>query len=296
MLNDRLIREDLLRWLQEDIGYSDITTDSIIGQLKKNADDQTAVRQQYSAGAVILAKQNGIIAGLPVAAKVFSLLDRSAQIEFLVNEGAAVVRGQIVMRINADISALLQGERLALNILQRASGIATKTNKITELVKDYPVRIADTRKTTPGFRWLEKYAVEIGGGINHRFGLYDGVLIKDNHIKIAGGIDRAIAAAKAGAPHTVKIEVETESLEQVRQALQAGADIIMLDNMKPEIMKQAVDIIAGRAVAEASGGITEDNIADVAACGVDVISLGALTHSAGVLDISLDIGEAKPLK
>jgi nicotinate-nucleotide pyrophosphorylase (carboxylating) len=204
-----------------------------------------------------------------------------------------VERGQVLAEISGSARAILTGERLALNFLQRLSGIATGTARLVKLVAGEKARIVDTRKTGPGLRMIEKYAVRAGGSSNHRFGLYDAVLIKDNHIKMAGGISEAVAAARLGSPHTARVEVEVEDLDGVREALAAGADIIMLDNMRPETMREAVELIAGRALVEASGGINEDTVRAVAAAGVDLISVGALTHSVKSLDISLDIKEIK---
>jgi nicotinate-nucleotide pyrophosphorylase (carboxylating) len=204
-----------------------------------------------------------------------------------------VEKGQQIAEVEGSVRSILSGERLALNLLQRLSGIATRTNQYVQAIAGTKARVVDTRKTTPGLRLLEKYAVRVGGGHNHRYALYDAVMIKDNHIKGAGGIKQAVDAARATIPHTMKIEVETESLEQVREALEAGADIIMLDNMELERMKEAVALIAGRAVVEASGGVTLETIRSIAETGVDVISVGALTHSVKALDISLDLNQRK---
>jgi len=267
-------------WLDEDIGSGDITTNSIV-----SADARTK--------AVIHAKEAGRLAGCEVAARVFHLLDNRLDIQILKKEGAFLKPGDIIAEIEGNARAILTGERLALNILQHLSGIATRTATFVELVDAYQTRIVDTRKTIPGLRLLEKYAVRIGGGHNHRLGLFDAVLIKDNHIKVAGGICQAIEIARRGISHTSKIEVEVESLAEVQQALSAGADIIMLDNMDPEQMKSAALLIGKKALTEASGGINEHNIKAAAAAGVDVISIGALTHSIKALDISLDIGAIK---
>ena len=267
-------------WLDEDIGSGDITTNSIV-----SADARTK--------AVIHAKEAGRLAGCEVAARVFHLLDNRLDIQILKKEGAFLKPGDIIAEIEGNARAILTGERLALNILQHLSGIATRTATFVELVDAYQTRIVDTRKTIPGLRLLEKYAVRIGGGHNHRLGLFDAVLIKDNHIKVAGGICQAIEIARRGISHTSKIEVEVESLIGVQQALSAGADIIMLDNMDPEQMKSAALLIGKKALTEASGGINEHNIKAAAAAGVDVISIGALTHSIKALDISLDIGAIK---
>jgi nicotinate-nucleotide pyrophosphorylase len=270
----------LKNWLEEDIGSGDITTEAIV--------PRQAVTTAY-----VQAKETGILAGGTVAASVFRLLDEGVQTTLLVKDGSPLAKGQIIAEIKGSARAILSGERLALNLLQHLSGIATATSAFVSLVGEYPARIVDTRKTIPGLRLLEKYAVRVGGGYNHRLGLYDAVLIKDNHIKVAGGIKPAIAAARDSISHTCRIEVEVESLTGAAEALAAGADIIMLDNMEPKAMRQAIELIDGRAVTEASGGIDRTTVAAVAATGIDVISVGALTHTIKALDISLDIGEIK---
>ena len=270
----------LKSWLAEDIGSGDITTEAIV--------PWQAVTTAY-----VQAKETGILAGGTIAARVFQLLDAGVQTTLLVKDGSPLAKGQIIAEIKGPARAILSGERLALNLLQHLSGIATCSSTFVSLVAAYPVRIVDTRKTIPGLRLLEKYAVRVGGGYNHRLGLYDAVLIKDNHIKVAGGIKPAIEAARKSISHTCRIEVEVESMNGAAEALAAGADIIMLDNMKPEVMRQAVEMIGGRAVTEASGGIDRTTVAAVAATGIDVISIGALTHTIKALDISLDIGEIK---
>jgi len=276
----KLIDKLVEQCLYEDMGSGDITTNSI-------------VPPGGSAKGIIHTKQSGVIAGLAVAERVFHFL--SSEISFIskVKDGDQVVAGTILAEIEGDARAILTGERVALNFLQRMSGIATCTSFLVEKVKEYPVRVVDTRKTTPGLRMVEKYAVLAGGGHNHRFGLYDAVMIKDNHIKVAGGIIQAVAAARRKVSHMVKIEVEVEDLAGVAEALQAQADVIMLDNMEIHTMEQAVAMIAGSVLVEASGGINAETIAAIAKTGVDVISVGALTHSAPALDISLDIGEIK---
>lgn len=275
--------EDLIeRSLREDIGTGDLTTNSIVAP--------DAATYGY-----IVAKASGVVAGLQIAEMVFYRLDPAVKFKALVRDGEKVRPGSIIAEIAGKTRAILTGERLALNFLRHLSGIATRTNILVSLVEGTSTRIVDTRKTTPGLRAVEKYAVKAGGGYNHRFGLYDGILIKDNHIKVAGGIAVAVKAARSGSPHTVKIEVEAEDLAGVREALTAGADIIMLDNMAPEEMREAVKIISGRALVEASGGISEENIKAAAAAGVDLISVGALTHSVTSLDISLDLHEVKKL-
>jgi nicotinate-nucleotide pyrophosphorylase (carboxylating) len=269
--------DDLIkRSLEEDIGYGDITTMSVVPA------------EQNSEG-LFIAKAEGVIAGLEVARTVFARLDPQAVFTKLTADGDLVTSGTVIARVRGRSRALLSGERTALNFMQRLSGIATQTHQLTGMIKDYPAQLLDTRKTTPGLRVLEKYAVAVGGGRNHRFGLYDGVMIKDNHIIAAGGIKQAVAMARARVPHTLKIEVEVENLDQLQEALEAGADIIMLDNMAPAIMREAVTIAAGRALLEASGGIKAANLIEIAQTGVDFISMGALTHSAPNLDISFDL-------
>ncbi len=270
------------RCLEEDIGPGDITTNSVVPPELKTT-------------AFIKAKQDGVVAGLPVARAVFLRLDPALEFTLLVDEGAAVTAGTVLARLEGRARTILTGERLALNFLQRLSGVATLTSRLVQLVGNYPVRVVDTRKTTPGLRVLEKYAVQVGGGHNHRLGLFDAVLIKDNHIQAAGSISRAVEQARMAVPHTVKIEVEAEDLAGVTEALEAGADIIMLDNMDPQTMARAVKLVQGQALVEASGGITAGTLVAVAAAGVDVISMGALTHSAPALDISLDLGRLKAM-
>lgn len=280
---DRQLSNNIQSWLDEDIGNGDVTSMSMISP------DQTAE-------AVIHAKQSGVIAGLPVAAQVFAEVDADLQVEPQVQEGAEVETGTILMRVSGRTRSLLTGERLALNLLQRMSGIATKTRRYVRQAEGYPVRIVDTRKTTPGHRLLEKYAVRIGGGHNHRFGLDDAVMIKDNHIKSAGSVRQAVEAARANIPHTMKIEVEVEQYDQLQEAIAARADIIMLDNMSLQAMREAVHMIKSAlpdAIVEASGGMTEERIREVADTGVDVISIGGLTSSVSGLDISLDLYDKK---
>lgn len=267
-------------WLAEDVGSGDITTDNIV--------PDGAVTKAY-----IHAKQAGILAGVDIAEHVFNVLNPAVKFTALKADGDFLEKKTVIAELAGDARAILTGERLALNLLQHLSAIATKTRTLNELVKDYPVRLVDTRKTTPGLRLLEKYAVTVGGGYNHRLGLYDAVLIKDNHIKVAGGVRAAVLTVKAKVSHTVKIEIEVEDIAGVKEALAAKADIIMLDNMTNEMMKEAAQLIGGRAVVEASGGINEETIANIAATGVDVISVGALTHSVAALDISMDIGAIK---
>lgn len=260
--------------LKEDMPLGDITTDNIIDPLAKSK-------------ARLIAKESGIIAGLDVAERVFKMLDAAVDFRKLVLDGTRVNKGDIIAEFEGNTRALLKGERTALNILQRLSGVATRTNHFCQLVEGYAAKVVDTRKTTPGLRYLEKYAVRIGGGHNHRFCLSDGVLIKDNHIQAAGGIRNAIELVRDHIPHTIRIEVETETFDQVNEALEAGADIIMLDNMTLNMMREAVEIINKRAVVEASGDINEETIRDVASTGVDIISIGRITHSVKSLDISM---------
>ncbi|MDR1589453.1 MAG: carboxylating nicotinate-nucleotide diphosphorylase [Oscillospiraceae bacterium] len=268
------IDEFLTRALREDIGSGDVTS-------------RCCVPEDASSSGVFLAKEAGVICGLEVAARVFRLLDGAVSFKPLVSDGDAVSAGEAIAEISGPSRSILAGERTALNLLRRLSGIATRTAAAVKGAAGGGARVTDTRKTTPGMRALEKYAVRCGGGFNHRFGLYDGILIKDNHIAAAGGVAEAVARAKKNAPHTLRIEVETESLEQIAQALEAGADIIMLDNMPVPQMAEAVRMIGGRALTEASGNIGERDIAEVAASGVDIISVGALTHSVRDMDISL---------
>ncbi|MZP29347.1 carboxylating nicotinate-nucleotide diphosphorylase [Heliobacterium undosum] len=274
------VRDTVLRALREDIGQGDLTTMSLVP-----ADAQTR--------GIIHAKEAGVIAGMPVARIVFETVDPGLSFEAKVKDGERVERGTVLAEVQGSARSILIGERLALNFLQRLSGIATKTARCVELVTYYQARIVDTRKTTPGLRMLEKYAVRMGGGKNHRFGLFDGVLIKDNHIRVAGGIHQAVSQARQAVPHTVKIEVEVEDLAGVAEALEANADIIMLDNMVPELMKEAVRMIGGRALVEASGGVSEETLVEIAKTGVHLISMGALTHSVKALDISLDVEAIK---
>lgn len=269
-----IIRDILERAFKEDMPMGDITTDC-------------TVREDERSKAFLIAKGEGVIAGLQIAAEAFRMLDPAVKIEEFVQDGDYVEKGTRLLYVEGNSRALLKAERTALNILQRMSGIATATRMYAEKIIGYKAKVVDTRKTTPGLRLLEKYAVRTGGGSNHRLSLSDGVLIKDNHIKASGGIQNAVMAAKASVPHTVRIEVETETLDQVKEALDSGADIIMLDNMSPALMKQAVEIIGGKALTEASGNITLENIEQVAAAGVDIISVGAITHSVKAMDISM---------
>lgn len=267
---DKIIKDALV----EDSVYKDITTSSIVNPASRSTVD-------------LLVKEEGIIAGLEVFERVFTILGK-VEVEFTVEDGDRVEVGQIIGRLKGSTKNILTGERIALNLLQRMSGIATTTNRAAKLLKKTKTRVLDTRKTTPNLRVLEKYAVTVGGGCNHRFSLSDGVLIKDNHIMAAGGsIKRAVEKVRGNVSFVRKIEVEVESLEGVEEALEAGADIIMLDNMDLESMKNAVDLIDSRAITEASGNMTLDRLKDVAEVGVDYISLGMLTHSVKALDISM---------
>lgn len=269
---EHLVRLALL----EDIGPGDITT-------------TLCIAPDAQATATLLAKSAGVLAGLDVAALAFRLLDPQMQWEPKLADGAQIGHKPTPLAtVTGNARALLTAERVALNFAQHLSGVATLTARYVSQVNGTKARIADTRKTTPGLRTLEKYAVRVGGGFNHRLGLYDAVLIKDNHIRAAGSIMRAVALARTGVPHTMKIEVEASTLPQVEQALAAGAEIILLDNMDTSVMRQAVQTIGGRAISEASGGLTEARVAEVAATGVDILSIGALTHSAPAMDISLD--------
>ncbi len=270
MQADQLIRMAL----QEDITSEDVSTNAVMPTEVKGTVD-------------LIAKEDGIIAGLDVYARVFQMLDEKTEIDFKCKDGDEVKKGELMATLTGDIRVLLSGERVALNYLQRMSGIATYTRQVAKLLEGSKVTLLDTRKTTPNCRVFEKYAVRVGGGCNHRYNLSDGVLLKDNHIGAAGSITKAIIMAKEYAPFVRKIEIEVETLEQVKEAVEAGADIIMLDNMTPEVMKQAVELIDGRAQTECSGNITKENIARIREIGVDFVSSGALTHSAPILDISM---------
>lgn len=260
--------------LQEDITSEDVSTNAVMRSAVKGTVD-------------LIAKEDGIIAGLDVYARVFQILDEKTEISFNFKDGEVVKKGDLLGTVTGDIRVLLSGERVALNYLQRMSGIATYTKQVSKLLEGSKVTLLDTRKTTPNCRVFEKYAVRIGGGCNHRYNLSDGVLLKDNHIGAAGSVAKAVAMAKEYAPFVRKIEIEVETMEQVKEAVEAGADIIMLDNMTPEMMKEAVELIAGRAQTECSGNITKENIAKILETGVDFVSSGALTHSAPILDISM---------
>ncbi len=260
--------------LQEDISSEDVTTNAVM-------------RSRKQGEVQLICKQDGIVAGLGVFERVFKLLDETTEVEFYAEDGEKVKNKQLLGVIRGDIRVLLSGERTALNYLQRMSGIATYTHQIAELLKETKIKLLDTRKTTPNMRIFEKYAVKVGGGYNHRYNLSDGILLKDNHIGAAGSVKKAVEMAKEYAPFVRKIEVETENLEMVKEAVEAGADIIMLDNMTPEVMKEAVKMIDGRAETECSGNVTKENIERLVDIGVDYISSGALTHSSPILDLSL---------
>ena len=264
----------LLAALREDISNEDVSTNAVI-------------REETPGEVELMAKQDGVIAGLDVFARVFTLLDERTEVTFLCKDGDAVRSGQLLGRVRGDIRVLLSGERVALNLLQRMSGIATCAREMAAALQGTNTRLLDTRKTTPGLRILEKYAVRVGGGYNHRFNLSDGVLLKDNHIAAAGGVREAVRLAREYAPFLQKVEVEVETLEMVDEAVAAGADVIMLDNMSVEDMREAVRRIAGRAQTECSGNVTREKLQALADIGVDYISSGALTHSAPILDISM---------
>lgn len=267
---DHLIKEAL----QEDISSEDVTTNAVM-------------KEAVTGEVQLICKQDGVVAGLDVFRRVFEILDENVKIDFYCKDGDEVKKGELMGVVTGDIRALLSGERVALNYLQRMSGIATYTHSVAKLLEGTKTKLLDTRKTTPNMRIFEKYAVRVGGGYNHRYNLSDGVLLKDNHIGAAGSVTKAVEMAKEYAPFVRKIEVEVENLDMVREAADAGADIIMLDNMTPEDMKEAIRIIDGRAETECSGNVTKENIDRLTSLGVDYISSGALTHSAPVLDISL---------
>ena len=267
---DHLIKEAL----QEDISSEDVTTNAVM-------------KEAVTGEVQLICKQDGVVAGLDVFRRVFEILDENVKIDFYCKDGDEVKKGELMGVVTGDIRALLSGERVALNYLQRMSGIATYTHSVAKLLEGTKTKLLDTRKTTPNMRIFEKYAVRVGGGYNHRYNLSDGVLLKDNHIGAAGSVTKAVQMAKEYAPFVRKIEVEVENLDMVREAADAGADIIMLDNMSPEDMKEAIRIIDGRAETECSGNVTKENIDRLTSLGVDYISSEALTHSAPVLDISL---------
>ena len=273
-LNDIMLDKLIMNALSEDVGTGDITTESTIPETAR-------------AHGLYKAKESGVLCGIGVAARVFELIDRDIEFTPLKRDGDRIEKGEIIAEVRGKATNVLTGERVGLNLMQRMSGIATRTAEAVAQVEGTGAKICDTRKTTPGLRVVEKYAVKVGGGTNHRFNLADGILIKDNHIVAAGSITNAVRVARANAPHTLKIEVEVETFDELNEALDVGADIIMLDNMSCEDMKKAVGIVNGRAVTEASGNMGDRNLKEVADCGVDLISIGALTHSVRSLDISL---------
>ena len=277
MIENQFFIDHIIRVaLEEDLGSGDLTTDAIMDEeLKGNA--------------TLLARERLLLAGLAVFRRVFKILSPEIEFKYYFDDGQMVPSDKEICIISGSISSILKAERTALNFLQRMSGIATLVRSYVDKVGMQDVRLLDTRKTAPGLRLLDKYAVRVGGGFNHRFGLYDGILIKDNHIMVAGSITQAVVLARKKAPHMVKVEVEVEDLAGVEEAIQAGADAILLDNMSPEIIRQAINLVDGRVTTEASGNITLDNIAEVARTGVDLISVGAFTHSVRGVDMSLDL-------
>lgn len=281
--NEQYMKEWIDRWLQEDIGTGDVTTLS-------------TVPSDHKSKGIIHAKDQGIVCGTQIAKHVFAQIDSSLTYSINKQDGQQVRAGEIIAVVEGNTHSILLGERLALNLLQRMSGIATQTQAYVKQIEGTGVRLVDTRKTTPGHRMLEKYAVKVGGGHNHRFGLYDAVMIKDNHIKASGGITQAVQNARASIPHTMKIEVEVENLEQLEEAVLAQSDIIMLDNMDVNTMRKAVSYVRNHAphtLVEASGGVRLDTIRAIAETGVDVISVGSLTNTVSPMDISLDLNEKK---
>ncbi|BCS81333.1 carboxylating nicotinate-nucleotide diphosphorylase [Anaerocellum diazotrophicum] len=275
MLNFLVIDKIIKDALVEDMPYGDITTDLLIPQ-------------ESTSNAVLLAKENGILCGIDVAKRVFEILDGGIKFEKLKTDGDYIQKGDVLAKIQGKTRAILMGERLALNLLQRMSGIATFTNMLVQKVKGYRAAVTDTRKTIPLLRMLDKYAVFVGGGKNHRYSLSDAVLIKDNHIKAIGSITEAVKRAKENVPHTMKVEVEVRNMQEFEEALRSGADVIMLDHFTVDEMKRAVEKAEGRVLIEASGNINIDNIEEIAKTGVDIISVGSITHSVKSLDISLD--------
>lgn len=275
-MNKLLLKNMLKGFFMEDIGDMDITSDSIFPPGQKGS-------------ANFIVKSAGIVAGLPIIKEGYQLLDPSIEVNFLINEGDHVQKGQIIADVSGPVATILTGERVILNLLQRMSGIATMTNLAIKTLNDPSIHICDTRKTTPGLRMLEKYAVTLGGGKNHRKGLYDGVMIKDNHISFSGSITKAVERVRKKVGHMVNIEVETESLDQVKEAVEAGADIIMFDNRSPDEIRQLIKHVPPHIITEASGGITLESIGNFAHTGVDYISLGFLTHSVKALDISVNV-------
>jgi nicotinate-nucleotide pyrophosphorylase (carboxylating) len=276
LLDTQIVDEVVRRALSEDVGTGDITT-------------LLAVPDGLEAVGDFIATQPGVLAGMPVVERVFYWVNPTVRLERMVKEGQHFEAGAVLAQVRGEARALLTAERVALNFLQRLSGIATLTARFVETVRDLPVRICDTRKTTPGLRYLERYAVRVGGGYNHRFGLYDAVLIKDNHLAVCGGIAQAVHRVRRVLPHTMKVEVECATLQQVQEALEAGVDVILLDNMTLEELRESVRIAKGRAFLEASGGVRLDTVRRIASTGIDAISVGALTHSAPAIDIKLEL-------
>ncbi|ADL68110.1 nicotinate-nucleotide pyrophosphorylase [Thermoanaerobacterium thermosaccharolyticum DSM 571] len=274
---DRLIAQRLIdSYLMEDLTWGDITTDILVPKGTKSK-------------GYVYAKDDGIIAGIDVFLMVFNTIDSDIEYKKYFKDGEAVKKGDLILETYGDLNSCLKAERVALNLIQRMSGIATYVRKLSDMIKGTNARLTDTRKTMPGLRYFDKYAVSVGGGVNHRYNLSDGILIKDNHIKAVGGIKNALTMIKSGISHTKKVEIEVETIHELKEALKYGADIIMLDNMTIDMMKEAVEITNGRAILEASGNINEINILDVAKTGVDIISIGAITHSVKALDISYDL-------
>lgn len=276
MLANYKIDPIILRGLEEDISYIDITTDVLIDSKSKSI-------------ATMHTKASGVVSGLLVAKRVFELVDPTLKVDLLVEDGDYVDQQETILKIEGSTQSILKGERVALNLLQRMSGISTMAYAYSQEVKDYKIKVVDTRKTTPGLRILEKYAVKMGGCYNHRFNLSDAVMIKDNHIKAVGSIKKAVDQAKEFLGHMVKIEVEVESLDQLKEALESGADIIMLDNMSDDMMQSAVEINNNKAILEASGNMTIERLKKLGQIGIDIVSVGALTHSVAAFDISLNI-------
>lgn len=274
-ITEKLQADELIKLaLREDISNEDVTTNAVMPEHRKGTVD-------------LICKQSGVICGLGVFARTFTLLDPETDVELFKKDGDEVEKGELIAKVTGDIRVLLSGERTALNYLQRMSGIATYTRRVVKLLEGCKTRLLDTRKTTPNMRIFEKYAVKVGGGVNHRYNLSDGILLKDNHIGAAGSVTAAVKAAREYAPFVRKVEVEVENLDMVREALEAGADIIMLDNMSAEDMTAAVKLIGGRAVTEISGNVTEATIPSIKKVGADYVSSGALTHSAPIMDLSL---------
>lgn len=277
MLENEISLDDAIRKaLEEDLGPGDLTTDAIIAPESRGK-------------ASLLAREDLVLAGIQVFSRVFKMLSAETAFEYFFSDGQSVPAGETICTLSGPTGAILKAERTALNFLQRMSGIATLTKIYVDKVGSNKVRVVDTRKTAPGLRLFDKYAVRMGGGFNHRMGLFDGILIKDNHIMAAGSVAKAVSLARGGAPHTIKVEVEVEDLDGVEEALRSGADVILLDNMPPDMMQKAVDLVGGRATTEASGGINLENIEEIAKTGVDIISVGALTHSLRAVDLSLEI-------